>query len=319
MAQALTRHEIMDVEISIVNTSNRELLRRCLSSLPGACKGLSFRATVVDNASMDGSAGMVAADFADIRLLRNQRRLGFSANHNQVIRPVIASNSARYALILNEDTELDVESVTSLVAFADLHPRLGAVGPTLRGADGRAQASLFAYPGVLAQAWSSLRPGRPPRQPGHMGWLNGSCVLLRTAALTEVGPLDERFFIFFEDTDLGRRLCQAGWESAICPHAGIVHHEHRTVSKPSMSDAMERQMRRSQYLYFRKHSGWLAATALDLLSRGALFIRATKAAVVGVIGRDPAHRSHAALLFQLAAYDPSCALPHERAAAGALS
>jgi GT2 family glycosyltransferase len=265
--------DLLDVEISLVNTNNRALLQACLASLWEACGGLNWHVTVVDNESRDGSAEMVAKDFPASRLIRNANRLGFGANHNQVLVPALESG-ARYVLILNEDTELDPGSVRGLVAFADQHERLGAVGPAIRGADGARQPSYLPFPTVLGQFWSCLRPGRPPRSPTRGGWLNGSCVLLRCEALRQVGSLDERFFIFFEDTDLGERLRHAGWESAVCEAATIVHHGHMTVALASAGSVWEWQMLRSQYLYFCKHRGRLTGLLLSRLVRSALLIRA---------------------------------------------
>jgi GT2 family glycosyltransferase len=302
--------DALDVEISLVNTNNRPLLQACLASLPEACAGLSWHVTVVDNESRDGSAEMVATEFPAARLVRNAKRLGFGANHNQVLVPALESG-ARNVLILNEDTELDPGSVRELVAFADEHERVGAVGPAIRGADGGRQASYLPFPTVFGQFWSCLRPGRSPRKPAHGGWLNGSCVLLRREALRHVGTLDERFFIFFEDTDMGERLRKAGWESAVCEKATIVHHGHMTVALASAGSVWEWQMLRSQYLYFCKHRGRLTGLRLSALVRGALLIRATKALAMSTLSRDGSERETANLLIDLVKYDPRKRLPHE--------
>jgi GT2 family glycosyltransferase len=301
----------LDVELSIVNTNNRDLLRACLASIAGACEGLRWHATVVDNASTDGSAELVLTNYPNMTLLRNRTRLGFSANHNQVLRPWLDQSKARYCLILNEDTTLDRGSLAELVAFADGHARTGAIGPAISGSDGLPQPSLFPFPTVLDQARAALRPAAQLVKPGRAGWLNGSCLLLRLEALRQIGPLDERFFIFFEDTDLGLRLSQAGWECAVCDRARITHLGHRTVSKPTLSSAMERQVRRSQYLYFRKHRGWLEAAMLSALVRLALGMRAIKALAAGMVRRDGAEWTLGTLMVALAAYRPSVALPHE--------
>ncbi len=302
----------MDVEISLVNTNNRALLKACLASLPEACTALTWHVTVVDNESRDGSAEMVANEFPAARLIRNSKRLGFGANHNQVIVPAVKSG-VRHLLILNEDTELDPGSVRQLVAFADEHKRVGAVGPAIRGGDGRLQPSYLPFPTVLGQFWSCLRPGRSPRRPTRGGWLNGSCVLLRTEALRQVGTLDDRFFIFFEDTDLGERFRQNGWESALCEKATILHHGHVTVALASAGSVWEWQMLRSQYQYFCKHRGRLAGLLLSGLVRGALLVRATKALVVSMLSRDRSERETASLLIDLVKYDPRKLLPHELA------
>src|SRR5512133_586217 len=192
----------LDVEVSLVNTNNRDLLRACLASLPEAAGALAWHATVVDNASDDGSPEVVRLEFPWARLIENTQRVGFSANHNQVIGEVVSHDSARYVLVLNEDTELEPWSLEELVSFADREDRLGAAGPRLVEKDGREQVSYFRFPGVLEQFWSTLRPGQPPRPAETAGWLNGSCLLVRTEVFRRVGPLDVRFFIFFEDTDL---------------------------------------------------------------------------------------------------------------------
>lgn len=308
---------MVDVEISVVNTDNAELLQRCLASLPAAAGTITWRATVVDNASRDGSAEVVRREFPWARVLENGCRLGFSANHNQVVDEVVSRVSARYVLVLNEDTELEPESLQELVAFADHRQGLGAAGPRLIGGDGREQPSYFCFPGVAHEFWGTLSPGRQAQQPENGGWLNGSCLLVRTDALREVGTLDERFFIFFEDTDLGLRLHDAGWHSAVCDTARVVHHEHQTVSQSSVGSWMEQQVLRSRYLYFRKHHGRYRAWLVAALVRIALAARAAKA-LAGSLRGDGGERRLAALLWRLACYDPEVPLPHESVPAGGL-
>jgi GT2 family glycosyltransferase len=299
-----------DVEISIVNTNSRELLRACLASLPAACAGISWRATVVDNASTDGSAEMVQRQFDEVELLRNDVARGFSANHNRVLRCALERN-ARYVLILNEDTVLEPGSVRELVRFCDERPMLGAAGPVITGGDGVLQRSFFRFPSVADQAAACFRPGREPGEAEAEGWLNGSCVLARVEALRQIGILDERFFIFFEDTDLGFRLHQAGWQSGVCPSAHILHHGHQVVSQPVYGNRMERQMVRSRYLYFRKHYGAAQAGLLAVLVRAAFALRAVKALGPGLLLRRSDERGLAAVLWDLATYDPRLALSHE--------
>jgi N-acetylglucosaminyl-diphospho-decaprenol L-rhamnosyltransferase len=252
-------------------------------------------------------------------VIENPQRVGFSANHNQVIGEVVSHDSARYVLVLNEDTELEPGSLEELVSFADQEDCLGAAGPRLVEKDGREQASYFRFPAVLEQFWSTLRPGKPPRRAETAGWLNGSCLLVRTDAFRRVGPLDARFFIFFEDTDLGLRLHRAGWRSAVCESSRVVHHGHQTVSQSGVGAHMERQMLRSRYIYFRKHHGCHTAALVVALVRMALGVRAAKAFLTGSITGDGRERRLAGLLWSLARYDPVAPLPHESVATGAPS
>jgi N-acetylglucosaminyl-diphospho-decaprenol L-rhamnosyltransferase len=306
----------LDVGVSLVNTNNRDLLRACLASLPEAAGALTWHATVVDNASDDGSPEVVRLEFPWARLIENPQRVGFSANHNQVIGDVVSQDSARYVLVLNEDTELEPGSLEELVSFADREDRVGAAGPRLVESDGKQQASLFPFPTLSGEFWWALRPGRSLHEATGDGWLNGSCLLVRTDALRQVGTLDVRFFIFFEDTDLGLRLHRAGWRSAICESSTVVHHGHRAVSQSSDSTQMERQMLRSRYLYFHKHHGRYRSALLALLVRVALAIRATKASAGAILHRDPSERRLAKLLWDLVRYDPQKVLEHEAFALG---
>jgi N-acetylglucosaminyl-diphospho-decaprenol L-rhamnosyltransferase len=309
-------HDSLDVEISLVNTNNRELLLRCLETIPAACEGLDWHATVVDNASEDGSADLVRERFPWAALVRNERRLGFGANHNQVIVPTVRNRSARYVLILNEDTELAPRTTSELVRFCDEHPSVGAVGPTIFGPDGAVEPTLLKFPTPGRQVLRALRLVRSdaPRS-GDAAWLNAACVLVRSEAMSAVGPLDERFFIFFEDTDLGLRLQRAGWITAVCPAARIVHQGHQTVTRPSRAGAMELQFLRSRYLYFERHHGKLAALLVAWLIRVEFALRAVKASIGAVIRRDGAARAKASVLLKLARYDPGMPLPHELPAA----
>ncbi len=245
-----------DVEVSIVNHENRELLRVCLDSIPDACTGLDWHATVIDNASRDASLDMLATDYPDISVVANRNRLGFGANHNQVIRRLIARRSARYVLVLNDDTELMPRAVGKMSEVLDHHPRLAAVVPTILDVRGRAGPNRQCYPtarSALRHDWGRQQGESPSGDVS--GWLQGCCLLLRLAALEEVGGFDERFFLFYEDADLSRRLELAGWGLATCPEAIVTHRGHASVFKPGLADVTPKQGLRSRYLYHSKHLG----------------------------------------------------------------
>lgn len=305
--------EPLDIRVSLVNTDHRELLSHCLASIPAACRGLRWAVTVIDNASTDGSAQMVATEFPWAEVRRNARRRGFAANHNQVIAPVVETRAARYVLILNEDTELQPDSVAALVRHGDGDERIGAVAPDLRGPAGEAQEAYRSLPTPAREAMDALRPGIR-RAPRGRGYLNGSCLLLRTDALRGVGLLDDRFFIFYEDADLCRRLVAARWTLTISEGARVVHHEHQTVSQGSLDGPMSRQMLRSRHLYLRKHHGAVAAALTDVVVRIGFTLRALKALGEGLAGSDAAARCRARAFFRLARYDPRAELEHERRA-----
>jgi N-acetylglucosaminyl-diphospho-decaprenol L-rhamnosyltransferase len=301
---------VSDVEISLVNTNNRELLRACLRSLPAACEELDWHVTVVDNCSDDGSAEMVAREFPWAGLLRNSHRLALTGNNNRVIRPALEDGTTRYVLLLNEDTELHPGSVTNLVRFCDEEPQIGLASARFFDPAGVEQPALAEYPTLGNEFWSTLRPGQPSRFL-EKGWIGTSCALVRTEALRQVGPLDERFFIFYEDTDLGARLRDAGWKLAVCPNASFLHQGHGTVCKPSLSRDMDAQLMRSRYLYFHKHHGSVQAIVAASLCRAGLPPRLVKARLLHLARRDGEEREKARRLWSLVRYDPRIPLPHE--------
>lgn len=175
----------VDVEVSIVDHENREVVRACLLTLPAAVEGLTWRATVIDNVSGDGSLDMLAAEFPDVGVVANPVRLGFGANHNQVVRRLLADGSARYLLVLNDDTELAPQAVTRMVAALDRHPDLAAVVPSVVDGNGRPAATRLAYPSV--RSWLRADRFDITELPDPEGWLQGSCLLLRVDALRQVG------------------------------------------------------------------------------------------------------------------------------------
>ena len=301
----------VDVEISIVNHQNRDLVRACLGTLPDACRGLRWQATVIDNLSQDGSLEMLAAEFPEVAVIANRLRLGFGANHNQVLHRLVADGSARHVLVLNDDTELAAEAVTRMVAALDRRPVLGAVVPTVLDGRGRPSATRLAYP--TARSWLRTDRCDVTELPDPQGWLQGACLALRVAALRQVGGFDERYFLFYEDVDLSRRLVEAGWSLGVCPEATVVHHGHATVLKPGLVETTLRQGLRSRHLYFAKHHGARRATVLSAVGRTLLAARAAKAAVAAARHHDPAARDLARRHWALARSNPRRPLPQEAA------
>jgi GT2 family glycosyltransferase len=304
-----------DVEVSVVNHQNRDLLRACLASLPAACTGLDWHVTVIDNVSDDGSVEMLAQDFAHVGVVANQVRRGFGSNHNQVLRPLVATRSARYALILNDDTLLRPGAVTAMVNLMDASPRLGAVVPTVVDGRGRVAASRLSYPSVRSAIRHDLTDRTEEADP-ERGWLQGCCILLRITALVRVGAFDERFFLFYEDTDMSRRLVDAGWSLGTCPDATVVHYGHASVFKPDMVEVTPKQGLRSRYLYFAKHLGPRRARLISLAGRAVLLARATRSGTRAALRHDQAGLSRARSLLALARLDPRRPLPPEARAWG---
>ncbi len=260
-----------DLSIVVVSYNSRDVLGRCLESIRAARDRLSVELFVVDNASRDGSADMVAERFPEATLIASEQNLGFGRANNLGF----AQARGRYVLVLNPDTEVRPDALHELVRFADSHPRAGAVGARLDYPDGRFQHSAFRFPG-LRQALFGFFDLIPIDSPINGRYrteqferdfpaehLLGACLLLRREALEQVGGFDPRYFMYFEETDLCIRLRRAGWQNLFTPGARVLH-----VSAASTSAAPERmsvEFHRSQAYFYRKHYGLPGYAALKVV------------------------------------------------------
>src|SRR2546425_7308986 len=185
---------VPDLSVSIVNTNSRDLLLACLESL----RHEDAEIVVLDNASEDGSAEAVGERFPDVRVIAQDFRAGFGANHNTVIR----ATSGRYVYVLNEDTTSDDWGFARMVAHLGASPRVAVLGPKLVYPDGRHQDSAWRFPTPAVAALGLLTLGRaggkqaPGSGPRGVDWLTGAALLLRRDALDQVGPFDEGFFLY---------------------------------------------------------------------------------------------------------------------------
>jgi GT2 family glycosyltransferase len=284
-----------DLSIVIVNWNVRELLRACLRSLD---PNLHAEVIVVDNASSDGSVEMVRGEFPTVRLIANGRNLGYGAAINQAV----SQCTGDYLLILNPDTEVRPGAVHRLVEFIYERPRAACVGPHLVNPDGSTQSSRRSFPGLwtafvestILQRWFGglgalrrfYRSAQPDDVPQQVDWLVGACLLLRRAALDEVGGFDERFFMYSEEMDLCYRLRQAGYEIWFVPRAEVMHHEAASSSQ----DLFRRNVNfhESRYRFFRKHHGAAPALALRWFVFGTFLFQLAEEAAKFVL--QPAKR-----------------------------
>jgi N-acetylglucosaminyl-diphospho-decaprenol L-rhamnosyltransferase len=279
---------LTDVSVSIVNTNNRELLVACLESLePCVTPDDGVEVVVLDNASEDGSAEAVRARFPQVRLIAQEFRAGFGANHNSVIR----ATAGRYVYVLNEDTTSDDWGLARLVREMDAHPRVAALGPRLIYPDGRHQRSAWRFPTPTVSLLGLPTLGRvginqsTGTRPRSVDWVAGAALFLRREALDDVGLFDEGFFIYFEEVDLCLRVRQAGWDVRYFPEVTVVHHESQfSVDIP---ERRINEMWRGRRRYWQKHHS-PAGVRIAALATGAQYLGA---AAVGVIRRDGTHRA----------------------------
>jgi N-acetylglucosaminyl-diphospho-decaprenol L-rhamnosyltransferase len=260
----------MDVSIVVLNYNTRDDLRTCLRGLlaEGSTRpaggALEAEVFVVDNASGDGSADMVASEFDWVRLIRSPRNGGFAYGNNQALRA--ASGDA--VLVLNPDTVLPRGSISALLAVLQDHPEAGMVGPRLLRPDGSMHlACRRSFPTPAVALWRMTGLSRLFPDNARFGRYNltfvdpdlaievdsvcGACLLVRRSVIERVGMLDERFFMYGEDLDWCLRTRQAGWTVRYEPSI-VVQHQHGAASRKR---ALRTNIHffRAMDLFYRKH------------------------------------------------------------------
>ena len=216
------------LDVVIVSYRSADLLRECLVSLRRHGDGLNVH--VIDNASSDGSAELVAAEFPEVRLAANAANRGFAAASNQGI----SSGSAPWVLLINPDAQIREGTLPTLLAALQADRRAAAAGPKLVRANGELDhagmrsfptvAGALAYFTKLDRAVPAARQYTAPEvEAGPVDAINGAFMLIRRAALDEVGLFDEGYWMYMEDLDLCYRFKDAGWRVLYEPRAVASH------------------------------------------------------------------------------------------------
>lgn len=255
------------LSIVVVNWNTVLLLADCLRSILDGTRNLEYEIIVIDNASADGSAEMIAREFPQVRLIRNSANVGFARANNQGIR----ASRGRYVLLLNSDTVVPPGALNALVQFMDDHPDAGACGPRLARADGCAQR--FAFGGdpsigyLLARGGMHLVFHKPlhdweTRVTHQVDWVSGAALMARRDALEQVGGFDEKFFMYFEDNDLCLRLHRAGWRVFYDPGVTITHLGGASLKQNA---SRTRYYDASLRYFYAKHYALLARIGLELM------------------------------------------------------
>lgn len=256
LAPAPDHSSPLRLAIVIVSWNVRELLAGCLASIAVSQRPAdqAWEVWVVDNASADGSADMVAATFPGVHLLRQAENLGFARGNNIALRqlgfdaaaaPPAKSSLPDFVLLLNPDTTVEPRALAAMVQFLADNPQAGGCGAQLAYGDGRFQHGAFRFPGlwqlffdffpVHGRLLASRLNGRYPRawyaaaRPFPIDAALGAALMLRGAAIQAVGLLDERYFMYCEEIDWCWRLHDAGWPLWCVPAARVTHFEGQST------------------------------------------------------------------------------------------
>lgn len=260
----------VDVSIVVVSWNTRDVLLECLDSLRAVANELSVQIVVVDNASTDGTVEAVRERYDGVEFFASRRNSGFGRANNRAFRHC----RGRYLLLLNPDATISVDAVKGLVEFMDTTPDAGAAGLQLVYPNDRLQNSYDNFPTVLTQLVSKhllrlLFPSRFPSKrqavtgPMPVDVVIGACLVLRAEIARELQGFDENYFLFVEETDLCRRIHEAGWKVYHLPHLRIYHGDHHSQAQAPGLSTLESY--RSTFYYFKKHSGLALAMTFRVL------------------------------------------------------
>jgi N-acetylglucosaminyl-diphospho-decaprenol L-rhamnosyltransferase len=270
-----------DLGIIIASYNTRDLLRTCLRSVYASQDDFTLEVCVVDNASPDDSAEMVATEFPQVHLIANEKNVGYPRANNQGLRAfgftessnpgsntaTLEPHSPKFALLLNPDTELPPDALARMLDFMAEHPEAGISGPKLVLPDGSLDlACRRSFPTVAVSLYrmtglSRLFPHSPrfgrynltyldPDQVTEIDAVEGAFMLVRAEAIAQAGLMDGQFFMYGEDLDWAYRIKQAGWKVYYNPTVTVLHVK-RAASRHSARAQVE--FYRAMDIFYRKH------------------------------------------------------------------
>ena len=268
------------LSIAIVSWNTKDLLHKCLESITSAVDNISYEVIVVDNASYDGSAQMVSSNYPDVLLIENENNLGFAKANNQAF----SVSTGEYFMLLNSDTICLQNSLSKLTKFMDLHTEIGVCGPLVLNEDKTLQYSWAAFPTISSEISGRLNRRIDSIQDIPMSaeavklvgafrtdWVGGCAFVARRNAIDKVGLLDEKIFMYSEETDWCKRFKDAGFEIWIYPQSEIIHLGGK--SSDQAPKFAQQALSSSKIYYFKKHHGFAAAIILVLIYTLKTFIR----------------------------------------------
>lgn len=272
---------MIDVSIIIVNYNTRALLKESLESIRPL--NLRHETIVVDNASTDDSAEMVAQEFPEVLLIKNATNERFAKPNNDAMKLA----NGRYIFLLNSDASLKSNALERLAGYLDRQPEVGMCGPQLLYPDGTIQPScrgfvslwthfcdmtaldrLFPNSRLFASSELTFFDHKSEREVDH---LMAAAIMVRAEVIKSVGMFDERLSIYYNDLDWSRRIKDAGWKIVFYPGAQVVHHLGWTARPLIRNKEIFREQYGNILYYYKKHfGGWAVLLYKIMLLLGFL-------------------------------------------------
>ena len=274
-----------DLSIVIVSWNTKKYLEECLTSLSAIDENLSAETIVVDNASTDGSPEMIRAQFPEAILIETGANLGFAGGNNVGIKQA----RGKYICLINSDVNVLPDCLPKMHCYMEQQPTVGLLGPGWLQTDGRLHRSGMRFPTLWhvflrALFLDSLFKGSKFfggflmtdfqfDRTTDIEVLNGWFWMARREALNQVGPLDERFFMYGEDLDWCKRFHLAGWRLVFYPEARALHYGGASSSNAPSRFLVEKQ--RGSLQYWKKYHGRTSSFIYLLIGCLHYGIRAT--------------------------------------------
>jgi N-acetylglucosaminyl-diphospho-decaprenol L-rhamnosyltransferase len=295
-----------DLAVIVVSTNEAHWLRRCLPSIYEHGGEITLDVVVADNESTDETRDLVETEFPQARVVQCVNR-GFAQANNCALRTI----DSKWVLFLNPDTEILDGTLAGLVDGLAMRPTVGLVGVRQVTADGQLYPTIRRFSTATRWFFEAIGSERFPFRASWLGerelnmslyerdvacdWVSGSFMLARREALQSAGFMDERFFLYCDETDLCLRIKQAGWEVRHLPDVTVLHHAGKSGWKPKL----EAQGAYARRLYVRKHfspahrPAAIAALALGYSLRSVAWPlereqrESARAALSTLLGRRP--------------------------------
>jgi GT2 family glycosyltransferase len=255
---------LIAVSIVVVTWNSKRFVDECFGSIRQDTCGLSAEIIAVDNASSDGTADLIAAHFPEVKLVRSRTNLGFPAANVAAIE----MSRGRHIALVNPDAWVLPGCFRKLMDYMEANPRIGVLGPKMLNPDGSMQPSCFRAPSVWnewcrALALDRTALNRLPLFGGRLMFdfahdrtrdvdaLNGCFLLVRRAAMEQVGLIDADYFMYGDDIDWCLRFRKAGWRVVFYPEAQAVHYGGGASARVPVSSYLE--MQKANLQYWKKH------------------------------------------------------------------
>ncbi len=268
------------VSIIIVSWRVRDLLDKCLESIVKETKNIGYEVIVVDNASDDGTLEMIKNKYKFVRLIANAGNLGFAKANNQGIDKA----SGEYLLLLNPDTVIKDSAIEKVASFMSKKPEAGICGCRLIFPDGQHQDSVRRFPSFSSTAMIMLKlhyifkfaktvkkylaSDFNYKKTQMVDQVMGAFFMIRRQVVEQVGKLDEKYFVWFEEVDYCLRAIKNNWQVYYYADAEVVHYQGQSFGQV-MKLAKQKNFNKSALLFFKNHKPnyqYLMLLALSPLS-----------------------------------------------------